>query len=36
MINNFNDPLHWVDYQGLTTDIIQGVYLTTTDGDQQL
>ena len=31
-----DDPLHWVDYQGLTTDIIQGVYLTTTDGDQQL
>ena len=26
------DPLHWVDYQGLTTDSIQGMYLTTTDG----
>lgn len=27
-----DDPLHWVDYQGLSTDSIQGVYLTTTDG----
>ena len=26
-----DDPLHWVDYQGLTTDSIQGIYLTTTD-----
>lgn len=26
-----DDPLHWVDYQGLSTDSIQGVYLTTTD-----
>lgn len=26
-----DDPLHWVDYQGLTTDSIQGMYLTTTD-----
>ena len=26
------DPLYWVDYQGLSTDSIQGVYLTTTDG----
>ena len=24
-------PLTWVDYQGLTTDSIQGIYLTTTD-----
>lgn len=26
-----DDPLHWVDYQGISTDSIQGVYLTTTD-----
>ena len=26
-----DDPLHWVDYQGLSTDSIQGIYLTTTD-----
>ena len=26
-----DDPLHWVDYQGLTTDSIQGIYLTTSD-----
>ena len=26
-----DDPLHWVDYQGLTTDSIQGIYLTTID-----
>lgn len=26
-----DDPLHWVDYQGLTTDSIQGIYLTTMD-----
>lgn len=26
-----DDPLHWVDYQGLTTDSIQGIYLTTND-----
>lgn len=24
-----DDPLHWVDFQGLTTDSIQGVYITT-------
>lgn len=27
-----DNPLTWVDYQGLTTDSIQGIYLTTTDG----
>lgn len=27
-----DDPLHWVDYQGLSTDSIQGIYLTTNDG----
>ena len=26
-----DDPLYWVDYQGLTTESIQGIYLTTTD-----
>ena len=26
-----DNPLTWVDYQGLTTDSIQGIYLTTTD-----
>ena len=26
-----DDPLHWVDYQGLSTDSIQGIYLTTMD-----
>ena len=26
-----DDPLHWVDYQGISTDSIQGIYLTTTD-----
>lgn len=26
-----DDPLHWIDYQGLTTDSIQGIYLTTYD-----
>lgn len=26
-----DDPLYWVDYQGLTTDSIQGIYITTTD-----
>ena len=26
-----DDPLYWVDYQGLSTDSIQGIYLTTTD-----
>ena len=26
-----DDPLHWVDYQGISTDSIQGVYLTTAD-----
>ena len=24
-----DDPLHWVDFQGLTTDSIQGIYITT-------
>lgn len=27
-----DDPLYWIDYQGLTTNSIQGVYLTTNDG----
>lgn len=31
-----DDPLHWVDYQGLTTDSIQGIYLTTTDNKPTL
>ena len=26
-----DDPLYWVDYQGLTTDSIQGMYITNTD-----
>lgn len=26
-----DDPLHWVDFNGLTTDSIQGMYLTTED-----
>lgn len=26
-----DDPLHWVDFQGLSTDSIQGIYLTTKD-----
>lgn len=26
-----DSPLTWVDYQGLSTDSIQGIYLTTTD-----
>lgn len=26
-----DNPLTWVDYQGLVTDSIQGIYLTTTD-----
>ena len=26
-----DDPLHWVDYQGISTDSIQGIYLTTAD-----
>lgn len=26
-----DDPLYWVDYQGLSTNSIQGVYLTTMD-----
>ena len=26
-----DDPLHWVDYKGITTDSIQGVYLSSTD-----
>lgn len=26
-----DDPLYWVDYQGLTTESIQGIYLTTID-----
>jgi len=31
-----DDPLHWVDYQGISTDSIQGVYLTTTDNKPTL
>ena len=31
-----DDPLHWVDYQGLSTDSIQGIYLTTTDNKPTL
>lgn len=27
-----DDPLHWVNYQNISTDSIQGIYLTTTDG----
>lgn len=27
-----DDPLYWVDYQGISTNSIQGIYLTTTDG----
>lgn len=26
-----NDPLYWVDFQGLSTESIQGIYLTTDD-----
>lgn len=26
-----HDPLHWIDYKGISTDSIQGVYLTTLD-----
>ena len=31
-----DDPLHWVDYQGLSTDSIQGIYLTTSDNKPTL
>ena len=27
-----DNPLHWIDYKGITTESIQGIYLTTEDG----